>query len=333
MNKRENTLAAMHGDKTDYTPCFYDSIQLVPTDLFLECPPPVNGKKLAGYDGYGVYQEPTESGDGAYTPAYGIPPVLTDVTEWKSQVKFPDYSIFSEDDWKQSAAEMEARIDRREYVIDAFSLRGMFERMHALMGFEDAMIALLEEPEACYDLAGAIADHKIRQIEYVAKYYKPDYFTYLDDYAHKSGLFMSKQTFRTIFKPHLKRIVDAVHASGMIFRQHCCGKMEDLFEDFLELGITAFDPVQPYNDIPAMKEKAKGKAGILGGLDVQNVVDMENATEEDIRAEVRRCINEYGEGGGYMVYGSSIYMRNEKQRQPGGRIWTVIDECKKFGKL
>ncbi len=331
VNRRENALTALRGEKTEFVPCFFDAFQLTPPDLMLESPPIIDGIPQAGLDGFGVHQTPTQSADGAFTPTFGVPPVLTDVTEWKKQVRFPDYGQFSDYDWRRSAAAVETRIDRGEYVIDTFSSKGMFERMHALMGFEQTMIALMEEPEACAELAGAIADHKIRQIELVGRYYKPDYYTYMDDYSHKLGLFMSQSLFRTVFKPQLKRIVDATHANGMMFRLHCCGKMESLLDDFLELGITAFDPVQPFHDIPAMKKKTLGRAGLMGGLDVQGVVDLEGAPEEQIRAEVRRCIDAYAADGGYVLYGASIFMRSIRERQPGGKIWAVIDECRRYG--
>lgn len=156
----------------------------------------------------------------------------------------------------------------------------------------------------------------------------------MDDFSHKDGLFFSIDIFRKIFKPHLKRVIDAVHAHGMIYKQHCCGKMESLLDDFLELGITAFDPVQPINDIVAMKKKTLGKAGICGGLDVQTVVDCMNigVTEDDIRKEVRRCIDTYAPNGGYMIYGASLSVHLKEARMPGGNLHIVIDECEKYGK-
>jgi hypothetical protein len=91
--------------------------------------------------------------------------------------------------------------------------------------------------------------------------------------------------------------------------------------------------VQPVNNIVKLKEKAKGKAGIMGGLDVQNVVDRVEATDEEIAAEVKRCIEAYGPGGGYMVYGASVNMFNPSQYAPGGRIFTVNKACEKYGRI
>ena len=245
-----------------------------------------------GPDGYGVHQTPTESAAGMYTPTAGIDPILEDVTEWEDVVHFPDYG-------KVDFAE--------EFKKDS-------------------------HPEAVSDLAGKIADTKIIIAENAAKYYKPDYFTMLDDYAFANGLFMSIDCFRNIFKPHYQRVVDAVHSFGMKFKAHCCGKMESLLDDYLEMGVDALDPVQHLNDIPAMKQKTLHRAGLMGGLNVQGILDLENVTEEQIRAEVRRCIDEYAADGGYMVFGTSLYMYTPSAYTPGQPIGIVIDECEKYGR-
>lgn len=334
MTKRENALLALEGKKPESVPCHFDAVQIVPCSLAMEAPPMGKGP---GYDGFGVHQTPTESAGGMFTPTVGMEVLsLDDIDDWEDIVKFPDYSAFSDSDWREAAAADAARMNLQpeNYVQDMFSAKGLFERLHLLMGFEDALCALMMEPETVYDIVGAIADHKIRFIEYVAKYYNVDYFTMMDDFSHKDGLFFSINIFRDIFKPHLKRVVNAVHAHGMIYKQHCCGKMESLLDDFLELGITAFDPVQPLNNIPEMKKKTLGRAGICGGLDVQNIVDcmQMGITEVDIRREVRRCIDNYAADGGYMIYGASLNTHRREARMPGGNLYIVIDECEKYGK-
>lgn len=330
LSKKDNALVAMEGGKPDYVPCFYDSCQIIPASTALETPPMFQGP---GYDGYGVHQTPTESAGGMFTPTPTVPPVLEDVTEWKSVVHFPDYEHLP---WDMIVAgEKEAlHLDKEHFVQDLFCANGIFERLHFLMGFENAMIAIMEEPEAVYDLVGAIADKKIEYMKLAKKYYDPDVFTYLDDYAHMNGLMMSPNTFREIFKPHIARIVQACNDLGMKYKEHCCGKMEDLFDDFLDIGVKYFDPVQPVNDIVAMQKKVAGKGvGIMGGLNVQGVVDRAGVTPEEIEAEVKRCCETYGPQGGYMIYGASLHMYNPAQYAPGGALFNVNQACEKYGHI
>lgn len=325
---REAFLTAVQGGIPDHVPCFFSHAQL--NILPVSGDVPYGPMGTSGYDGYGCFQTATDSAGGMTTPDPGHPPAISDITNWKKEAVFPDYSAV---EWEQMYGQVAAmlHLDRENFAQDFYCPTGIFERLHFNLGFEEAMIAILTEPEAVYEYVGAAADKKIEQIKQIGKYYKPDIFTYLDDYSHVSGLFISKESYRTIFKPHHKRIVDAVKEEGMIFKQHCCGKFEDLFDDFYDIGIRAFDPCQPVNDIVALKSRHPGEVGFMGGLNVQHVIDRAGVEEEEIRAEVRRAIDSYAPGGGYAVFGTSLDLYNPAAYAPDQRLGIVIDECARYG--
>lgn len=325
MTEKENALIALRGGKPEWVPCYFGITALNS---------PYAGERMErgvkeGYDEYGVRWIATESANNTGTPAQQLP-LLTDVTKWKEQVKFP---VLNKDRFEKDAEVWFSTIkpDREHKLIDCMCPNGMFERTHFLMGFEDTLVSLYEEPEAMYDLAGAIIDYKIEVAKMIAKYYKPDLFTYLDDYSFSDGLFFSPDKFREVYKPHLARLVKAVQDEGMIFKQHCCGKMESLLDDFYEIGIRVFDPCQPCNDLKAMHAKYPGQICLCGGLDVQNVIDRPGITEEEIRAEVRRCIDEYAQDGGYMMYGTTLSFFSPSAFATGSPVSIIVDECKAYG--
>lgn len=328
MTNKENALITLRGGTPESVPCFYSSCQIMIVDALGDIPPFTSG--IPGFDKYGVHQTPTDSAGGMFTPTSTVPPILTDVTKWREQVTLPDFENI---DWEfESKKDFELlHTDRENLVQDLFCCNGIFERLHFMMGFENALCAIMDEPEAVNDLVGALADLKIKAVEIAAKYYKPDVFTYLDDYSHVNGLMISPEIFREIFKPHLKRIFDSINKTDMIPKFHCCGKMQDLAMDFVEIGAKALDPCQPCNDVAAMKKRV-GNTCIVGGLDVQHIIDFPGVTEEKIRAEVRRCINDYAEGGHYMQYGTSLSLYDFAAYAPGGVIGNIIDECAKYGK-
>lgn len=327
MTNKENALIALHGGKPESVPCFWSSCQVVISTPMAETPPLI---VPAGLDGYGVHQTATASAGGMFTPTTSVPPVLTDILKWKEQVHFPDYEQV---DWEAASAfdKQMLHLMPELFVQDLFSANGLFERLHFLMGFEEAMYAINDEPEAVAELVHAIADKKIEFISYAARYYQPDVFTYLDDYAHIRGQFISMDTFRSIFKPEITRIARAAKENGMIFKMHCCGKMDVFTQDFIEIGADAIDPIQPVNDFVHMKALCGDKVGLVGGLDIQGIVDRVGATEEELRSEVRRCIDTYAKDGGYMVYGASVNMFNPNNFAPDGLIGILIDECGRYG--
>ena len=96
-----------------------------------------------------------------------------------------------------------------------------------LMGFENALCALLTEPEEVSAFLDALMEYKLKLIDKLAQYYKPDVLTFHDDYGTQLNLFFSPEIFRELFKPQLKKAVDRCHEHGMFFELHSCGQQAD----------------------------------------------------------------------------------------------------------
>lgn len=254
-----------------------------------------------GFDWFGVEWQ--------YEPMSGAPMVkqgtqrVTDITEWKSQLQFPDLTQY---DWEKLGAEETASWDRENKVSMIISNQGCFERTHALMGMEDALVAMLTEPDDYKELVNAIADYKIQLVEIFGKYYKPDILMMQDDYGAAQSMFMSVECWRDTFKEPVSRIIDAVHKNGMIYEHHSCGYIEPIIGDLVEMGIDALDPIQPCNDQKLIKETYQGRLTFVGGEDSQGVLEKAGVTEEEIRAEIRRTYDIFAPGGGYVNFPITI---------------------------
>jgi bacterioferritin-associated ferredoxin len=214
-------------------------------------------------------------------------------------------------------------------VLEYHSWNSQFLRLTHLMGFENGLCALYEEPEACYDLMSAITDHKIRIIERAHDYFHPDCFVNYDDVATERNLFMSRETYQKLIKPHHKRMNDAAKAYGMIPEQHCCGYCQDLMEDFIEEGAVAWQAAQPSNDIEWIIETYGDKLSVLGGYDTQGIPGQPIATDEQILEEVTRCMKTYGKyGKSYGFFGMILGNTDDTEavRKTGLMISEVIKQ-------
>lgn len=80
------------------------------------------------------------------TPDTRVDPILEDVCDWEKVVKFPD---ISEIDIKPIAAMELKDVDRDQKALSFYHPCGVFERLQALMGTVEGIVALVEEPEAC----------------------------------------------------------------------------------------------------------------------------------------------------------------------------------------
>ena len=102
---------------------------------------------------------------------------------------------------------------------------------------------------------------------------------------------------------------------------HSCGKIDRIASEVADLGIDMLDPCQPINDLAAWKRDFGNKCAFMGGIDAQNIIDNEKASEEDIRQEVRKKIDLLAPGGGYIPFAVSMSPRNS----------IALDEIKKYG--
>jgi hypothetical protein len=257
------------------------------------------GERIGGYDLWGVRWIIENSGNAPREPfPVTDPPLLEDITKWKETIKIPD--VYAQD-WEGGAKRELANYDGTK-VLYYFDTEGLFNRLTDLMGMENALCALIEEPEACYKFFSAAADYKIKIIECAAKYLKPDVFSYMDDMASANALLMSPNTYRKLIKPHHERIIKAIRSHGMIAEQHTCGRCEEIIDDFVEIGAQVWHPAQAVNDVAGIQKRYAGKLVIAGGADSQGACFQETGTFEEGVKEARRCIDTYAPLRGYLMH-------------------------------
>jgi hypothetical protein len=298
LSPRENYLRALRHEETEYIPvtmldCFM--VAQIPNSVFEAGPP------SGGSDAYGVRWIPSQSGGGGSLPAPNEF-ILEDITEWKKKISIPDADAY---DWGKEA-EICAAADREKMALSYFMTVGVFERLVTFMGFENALVAMLEEPDAVNELFTAITDCKIRALENIVKYIKPDTLSYADDIATARNLFMSPETYRTLIKPHHKRFFTAVRNMGIIPIQHTCGKPEVIIEDIIDVGADAWMPAQPSNDLKRLLAQYRDRLTFEGGFDFQGPPGIPGAPAEVVENEVKRCYDEYGGKKGYIFWGLII---------------------------
>lgn len=294
MNKRENWLRIIKNDNPGWIGTPWEPFKgYFFGDVFIVDPiqAVAGGKRVVDIpykDGWGTTWL-FKAGDPGATP-YITPEnkVLKDVTKWKETLSFPQLDGF---DWTTAKAFVDS-VDRNEYMVMPFISGGLFERSHNLMGFEDALCNYMEEPEAMYELLGAIADWKIAQLERIFANLHPDVIHFHDDWGNKANLFLPPNVWREIIKPHQKRIVDCVKSNGAIYMHHSDTICGPIVEDMAEIGIDIWQGAIPQNDIVDIQKKLNGRMAIMGGIDA-HVIDLPDVNEDVVRKEVRRCIDTY----------------------------------------
>ena len=258
----------------------------------------LSSKYESGRDWFGV-EWVRDTGIGKTVPDPRADFLLDDICEWREVVQFPNLDEF---DFEASARQSGLdEVDRNEKLIYFTLVTGPFERLHALMGFEEALAALLIDPEEVDAFFTAYMDWRCDLLERIKRYYDPDVIMYHDDVGTQRDMFMDPGLWREIMKPHLKRATDKLHELGIFMEYHSCGKIERIVPDLVEIGVDAWQG-QEINDIMALKEQTGGMLEFHPILDYQKMIAEHAAGRVDldgVRAFTRDSIARNMPGGHY----------------------------------
>lgn len=174
------------------------------------------------------------------------------------------------------------------------------ECLTRLIGPENHMLWLGMEPERMAAVVARIGQFYLdcakAQIEAAAG--KLDGFVIWGDFAYKSGTFMQPDFWREHYKPWVQAIAAYCHARGLMVIYHGCGNVNAVIEDFADMGIDAYNPleVKAGMDCVALRRKLGHRLGVCGNSDVRL---WEKGDREAIRRDVLRKLNA-AKGGGYI---------------------------------
>lgn len=245
---------------------------------------------------------------------------IEDLEDWQEKIMMPDLDRY---DWKKIAEEATAHWDRENKASLCMLLNGPFERMMSLMGFENALCAFYEYPDEVHELFEAITEHKCRYLKILKEYFQFDIIAFHDDWGNNQNMFFSMDMWREFIKPYIQKVIDCTHELGMIFEMHSCGYIKPTVAELVEMGVDSIQPLQYCNDVDELKAAYADKILLSGGFNTQGVLERPGASEEEIRAEVRRTIDSLAPDGGYCALVPII----------DGRVrGIVIDEIAKYGK-
>jgi hypothetical protein len=146
------------------------------------------------------------------------------------------------------------------------------------------------------------------------------------DIAYKKDLFFSPKVWRRWYKPGLKAMVDEAHRHGLPVIYHGCGNVNRVFEDFVEVGVDAYNPLEAKAgmDVVELRRKYGHRIGFCGNMDA---LVWATGTMEELRAMVLTKLNA-AKGGGYIVQSDHSVPSNISAE----RYEYVVNLVREFGR-
>jgi uroporphyrinogen-III decarboxylase len=171
-----------------------------------------------------------------------------------------------------------------------------------LMSFQDYLMWAFEDTDHFASTVAAIAERVMenlrRQLDCcVLDLYRivgPEYFT---------PPYLPPAVFRRFILPHVTEMTRLIHSRGGKVRLHCHGKMGRVLDMILETGCDGIDPCEPPPDgdieLDELKRRCQARGvSVWGNIELKL---LEQATPAQVRAEVRKIMDQAKAGGGFVL--------------------------------
>jgi hypothetical protein len=118
------------------------------------------------------------------------------------------------------------------------------------------------------------------------------------DVAYTGGMLFAPEYWRKYFRPGVKAIVELCHERDLPVIYHGCGDVSPIFEDFIEMGVDAYNPLEAKAglDVVALRRKYGHRITFCGNMDVQKWAV---ADDEELKRIVLTKLNA-AKGGGFI---------------------------------
>ena len=171
-----------------------------------------------------------------------------------------------------------------------------------IMGMEDVLCHLIDGDGAAMDFMRRRADFQYgvleRTLDKCGKYI--DFVWLGEDLGTQRGPMISLDLYRETLKPVHRRFAGLAASYGKPVLIHSCGSSSWAFEDFIEIGISAVDTLQPEaaNMSPQyLKDTFGNRLGYRGCISTAG--KLVTGTPDEVRETVKSTLEIMMEGGGY----------------------------------
>lgn len=212
----------------------------------------------------------------------------------------PDYT----EPWRYEG--LEEHFERAEHA-DAYTQVGifmiLFERMHALAGFENVLIGLLADPQNAAALADRILDAQITLVRNYQERFgsRLHSFSMTEDWGTQQAAFIDMALWNEFFLPRYRRLFTIMHEGGQDVWVHSCGKVNEVVGGLIEAGADVVNLQQPRAlGIEQMGECYRGRVTFESLADIQ--ATLPGADRSCIEADARALAEHWMLPGGGFVF-------------------------------
>lgn len=238
---------------------------------------------------------------------------------------FPDPNALGR--FTQAAGDIE-KYGHKYFVIGDCEL-SLFELAWQLTGLETHLMAMATQEEWLDTLYDRV-EYWTTQVALKLAALGVDALWFGEDLGSQTSTLMSPEMWRKTFKPRYLRMFEKIRklTPEVIFMMHSDGAVAPLLDDFIEMGIQVYNPVQPNvpgSDPQALKARYGDSISFFGGIDQQGLLPQGDV--EAIRREIQYRCEVLGDKGGYLLAPAHILQADVRPET----IEVMIEAVHEFG--
>lgn len=188
-----------------------------------------------------------------------------------------------------------------------YRVGSVFETAWSLYGFEKFLLDLALQPQLPLYIMKQVAKVHINNLKTILEIAadKIDIIYFYDDIASQNALMISPQMYKDYIQTFHQEIINISKKYDKPVMMHCCGSIYPLIEEFIEMGLSILNPIQPIakNMNPEkLVSEFGGRITFHGGIDIQKLLPF--GTPIEVKEQVDFISGVYGENGGFIMSGS-----------------------------
>jgi uroporphyrinogen decarboxylase len=183
-------------------------------------------------------------------------------------------------------------------------MRGAFVRTWRLMGMENMMLKMFDDPDFVHEVAQLTLDYNLNQLDMLVEA-GLDVLVVEDDIADSNFPLISPDQFKEFVNRYNRQIVEKAHAKGLKVVRHSDGNLWSLMDIILDTGYDGLNPLEPQADmlLKKVKDYCGDRICLLGNIDCVDLLP--NGTPEQVDNAVAQAIQDASAGGGLIICSSN----------------------------
>ena len=187
---------------------------------------------------------------------------------------------------------------------------------------QDLSLDMYDRPLLLQRLCSRIAERIGQIAAFVCENADVDAIYLAGDLASTRGPLFGVELLQRFWLDEMRVMVQAAHSRGVPVLYHCCGRVVDLLDLFVDTGVDGINPFQASVNNARELEPYRDRLMLYGGIDNSFIIPQ--GPEPRIRAHIRDVFRTIGSDGGLILSSHDI-----QGDTPKAHIDAMVDEIKR----